>query len=124
MKRRQAGRTDVRLGARLRRDRGTATVWLLATGLAVVLVGAAFALVGSAVLARHRAENAADLGALAAAVRLFDGTDPCAAAASIVAANRARLVGCRLDGTDVVVTAAVATPFGLAQGVARAGTVS
>lgn len=105
----------------LRRDRGSATIWVLGTGLAVVLVGAALALVAAGVLARHRAENAADFGALAAAVRLFDGADPCAAASAIVHANGARLVACRIEGTDVVVTAEVDTTLGTAKGVARAG---
>jgi Putative Flp pilus-assembly TadE/G-like len=40
---------------------------------------------GAAVIARHRAESAADLAALAGAGRIGIGGDPCAAAAAIAA---------------------------------------
>jgi secretion/DNA translocation related TadE-like protein len=109
------------------RDRGGATIWLLAAGLLVVLFGAAIAGVGSAIVARHRAQAAADLGALAGAPHALAGEPVvCGWAARVVAANGARLVECRLDGVDVIVTTAV-TPAGYAglagaaQASARAG---
>jgi secretion/DNA translocation related TadE-like protein len=102
------------------RDRGSASLWLLGVGLAVVLLGVVAATVASAVVARHRAQAAADLGALAGASRAAQGEAvACARAAELVRANRARLVGCRLDGLDLVVTAEV----GLARATARAGPV-
>ncbi len=110
-----------------RADRGGATIWLLASGLLVVLLGAAMAGVGAAVVARHRAQAAADLGALAGALHGLAGEgEACDRAASIVAANGARIVTCRLDGLDVSVTAAVspagyAALAGTAQASARAG---
>jgi secretion/DNA translocation related TadE-like protein len=110
-------------------DRGSATVLVLAVGLLTVLVALAFAAVGSAIVARHRAQTAADLGALAGAARALDGTDAaCARAAEIVGRNRAVLTACELDGLDVIVTAeatpaGLAAVFGTAHASARAGPV-
>lgn len=103
-----------------RRDRGSASVWLL--GVALALLGAGFAgtAVGAAHVARHQAQAAADLGALAGAGRVAAGPEAaCARAAEIVSANRARLTGCRVDGFDVTVTVEV-TPAALVAGVASA----
>ena len=105
-------------------DRGSGSVWMLGVGLAVVLLGGAMAHVGSAIVARHRAETAADLGALAGAVRAVEGADvACARAGQFVAMNGARLVGCRLDGFDLTVTVEVDLPDGIgpAHATARAG---
>jgi len=106
-------------------DRGSASVWLLCAGLVVVAFGLTGALAGAAATARHRAQAAADLGALAGARYAVDGEPTaCARAAAIVAANGARMTGCRLDGVDLVVTAAVPLAgVGTASGVARAGPV-
>jgi secretion/DNA translocation related TadE-like protein len=102
------------------RDRGSASLWLLGVGLAVVLVAVAAAMIASAVVARHRAQAAADLGALAGAARVADGeATACDRAAELVRANGAHLVGCRVDGLDVVVTVEV----GRARASARAGPV-
>jgi len=90
----------------------------------------------TAVLARHRAETAADLAALAAAGRI--GLDPdaatsgCALAARVAAANGAALVSCAadlaLDGRSGAVDVAVRVPVrlpilggGTASASARAG---
>jgi len=103
-------------------DRGGATVLVLAVGLVTVLVALGTAAVGAAIVARHRAQTAADLGALAGAVDAMDGVDEaCARAAGIVAANGARLTACDLDGFDIVV-AVEARPTGMAgvAGVAHA----
>jgi secretion/DNA translocation related TadE-like protein len=56
---------------------------------------------GSAVLARHRLEGAADLAALAAAHQIGRVEQPCATAARVAAANAAVLVSCsaRLDAS-------------------------
>ncbi|GAB3947976.1 Rv3654c family TadE-like protein [Micromonospora vulcania] len=110
-------------------ERGGATVLLLAIGLVFVLVGTFSAAVIATGMARQRAAVAADLGALAGAGRALDGdTAACAFAAEIVDRNGGRLVDCRVDGLDVLVTAEmVVTPLpGLtrvAAATARAGPV-
>lgn len=77
-----------------RSDRGAATIWVL--GLGAVVIAAALVMVarGSAVVARHRLERAADLAALAAAEQIGRGEQPCAAATRIATANAAQLVSC------------------------------
>ncbi len=71
-------------------------------------IGVAGAAVGSATVARHRAQAAADLGALAGAIRAGEGApNACARAAEIVTANGGRLVACSLDGLDLTVSADV-----------------
>jgi len=102
-------------------------VWLLAAGLLVVLLSLAVAGVGAAVVARHRAQAAADLGALAGAAHAIEGEEiACRHAATIVVANRGRLVACWLEDLDVLVTAEVrpsgyAATAGPARASARAG---
>jgi len=97
------------------RDRGAATVWLLAAGLVLVAMGVAAAAVGSAAVARHRAETAADL---AGAMHAVEGEQSaCARAAAIVAANGGRLARCGLNGFDL--TIAVEVPVRPVRGVAR-----
>lgn len=92
-------------GGRRGRDRGAATVWLLAAGLVLVAAGIAGAAVGTATVARHQAQSAADLGALAGAMRAVEGPESaCARAAEIVAANRGRLASCTLVGFDLTIT--------------------
>lgn len=108
---------------------GASTIWVLAAMSLVLLVGLVAVFVGSACVARHRAESAADLAALAGAARsAAGGTDGCARAAGIAAANGARLSSCLVIGGDVLVTVHVA-PVGLpehlgdARAQARAGPV-
>ncbi|WP_051830548.1 MULTISPECIES: Rv3654c family TadE-like protein [Streptomyces] len=79
-------------------DAGSATVWLLALAMLGTAVFAATIAVGSVVAARHRAESAADLAALAAADRLLlDADGGCARAAGIADAQGADLVSCAVD---------------------------
>jgi secretion/DNA translocation related TadE-like protein len=112
------------------RDRGAASLLLLAIGLVLVAAGMAGAAVGAARVGRHEARTAADLGALAGAVRVIEGEAvACARAAELVSANGARLTSCRTDGLDIVVEAEVTiTPLpGLvrrAEAAARAGPIS
>lgn len=112
-----------------RRDAGAGSVLVLAV-LAVGLAAAlAVGVLAQVVLARHQAEAAADLAALAAAdVTLGRAVgDPCQAAARVARGNGAVLVSCRLDsGGSVVVRAAVPVRgagelLGPARGAARAG---
>lgn len=63
--------------------------------------GAAY--LGSAVIARHRAQAAADLAALAAAGAVVSGPDAACARAKQVASAMGTTVGaCRVEGLDVV----------------------
>jgi secretion/DNA translocation related TadE-like protein len=92
-----------------RSDRGAATVWILGLGAVIIAVALATVLRGSAVLARHRLERAADLAALAAAEQIGRSGEPCAAASRIAAANASLLTSCtaQLDPTGRSGTVAV-----------------
>lgn len=73
---------------------------------------------GSAVVSRHRAQAAADLAALAAAVRLPAGVEAACGQASVIAsAMSVGIAECRVDDLDVVVT----IQAGRAHAAARAG---
>lgn len=86
--------------------------------MAVALGGLA---IGAAVVARHRAQSAADLGALAAATVLASGpAAACGRAATVAAAGGAALRSCAVTGLDVVVTVTVRAG-GRFAGEARAG---
>lgn len=104
-------------------------MWLLALGLLLLAAGLVGAAVGAAHVARHQARTAADLGALAGAVRVIDGQQvACARARQLVVANGARMVDCRLHELDLTVTVEVAPPRALglrrpATATARAGPV-
>lgn len=84
-------------------------------------------LLGAAVIARHRAQSAADLAGLAGAARLTDGGGAaCAAAQRLARRLRVEESDCAVDGLDVVVTVAVPLPvrqLGPARATARAGPV-
>lgn len=120
-------------------DGGSASIHVLASAAVVLVAGMIGALIGSAVIDRHRAAAAADLGALAAAAAagvsvpgpLSPAPAParaesaCATAARVVRANGARLAGCELAGADAVVVAEVdmatwARKWGAARMTARA----
>ena len=85
------------------------------------------ACLGAAVVARHRAQAAADLAALAAAARLPAGAESACAQAGVVArAMGADPAGCLIDDLDVVVTVEVGVAigrWGTARAAARAGPV-
>jgi secretion/DNA translocation related TadE-like protein len=86
--------------------------------LLAITVGGLY--VGSAVIARHRVQAAADLAALAAATRLAGGADiACARASAIARAMDATVADCVVDDLDVVITAEASVAFG-AWGVGRA----
>jgi secretion/DNA translocation related TadE-like protein len=88
----------------------------------LVFVTAVCVAVAAIVLAHRRAQVAADLGALAGASALQRGGDACAAAERIVLRQDARLTGCVVEGSDVVVATGVpvAVPLGGAELPARA----
>lgn len=110
-------------------DGGSASIWILAAMSLVLLAGFVASSVGAACVARHRAESAADLAALAGAARAATGKpDACARAAAVAVANGGQLVACDVLGADVLVTVSVTPPglparFGRARGRARAGPV-
>jgi len=106
-------------------DRGAATVWLVGGIAVLMVVTMAVCWFCGAVVARHTAEGAADLGALAAAVTAADGEEAaCAEARWVVERMGAVLLSCRLSGWDALVEADVAyLGFGSAAGRARAGPV-
>ena len=107
-------------------DSGFATVWV-AIALVVMLVFMAGALqLGSAVLARQRVENTADLAALAGAAEALSGRAAvCDKVVAVTRASDVELIGCEMQGLDVLVRVSVrAGPFGgVANGRARAGPV-
>lgn len=76
-------------------ENGSATIWVLACGALLLAVAYVAVLRSAAVLARHRAEAAADLAALAAAGRIGVDGDVCGAARSVATANAASLRDCR-----------------------------
>lgn len=110
-------------------DRGSASVWLLAVGLVITVVALAGAALGAAQVTTHRAQTAADMGALAGAARAAHGRSAaCARAAELAAANGGRLARCDLAGLELTVTVAVDRPAVLGPGPAvrasaRAGPV-
>ena len=83
------------------------------------------ACLGAAVVARHRAQAAADLAALAAAARVAAGPETaCAQANSVARAMRVSTTGCTVDDLDIVVTVDVRLAvggWGSARAAARAG---
>lgn len=116
----------------VRRDTGSASIWVLACCALLVVVTAFATLRALAVLARHRAEASADLAAIAAASQIGVNDKACVVATRIAERNGARLRRCRLDvapdgrsGTVLVaVTVSVRLPVVGAeqiQATARAG---
>ena len=94
------------------RDRGSASIWVLACCALLMVIGGVITVRGLAVLARHRAESGADLAALAAAGRIGVASDECLAAARIARINGAALRECAVrvtpDGRSGQVTVSVA----------------
>lgn len=113
-------------------DCGSASLWVLTGGLLVLTVALFIGLRSTAVVARHRAEMAADLAALAAAQGIgidASTTQMCRRGARIADDNGARLQKCtvrlepsaRSGSVQVVATVAVhIAGLGTEQAVARA----
>jgi secretion/DNA translocation related TadE-like protein len=94
-----------------RSESGIATLWGLAIIGILLLFAAVSAGVVSLIGARHQAETAADLAALAGAQSAADGNgDPCQVASRVAVANRGRLVRCAVDGDIVEVRVEVESP--------------
>ncbi|MBM2618014.1 flp pilus-assembly TadE/G-like family protein [Actinoplanes sp. LDG1-06] len=126
---RGCGGSSSRAGAGSRRDRGAATILVLAIGLTLTAAGLAGASVGAARVGRHQARAAADLGALAGGARAVFGPETaCARAAEFVAANHGRMTSCVVEGLEIVVQAEVVVHTvvgisGRATATARAGPI-
>ncbi|MGH3692596.1 MAG: Rv3654c family TadE-like protein [Pseudonocardiaceae bacterium] len=108
-------------------DRGAATVWS-AGAIAVLLSVAVFGMhLGAAMVARHHAESAADLAALAGAAQAVAGEQyACGQARRVTDRMRVRLASCRLRDWDVLVEVSAQPPgwlgrLGVATAQARAG---
>ena len=91
---------------------------MVAVLLCVTVAGA---YLGAVVVARHRAQAAADLAALAAAGRLAAGPEAACARATAVARAMRTDAGCAVDDLDVVVTVRIAVLGGASSAAARAG---
>jgi secretion/DNA translocation related TadE-like protein len=103
------GKRTARPGHRLGRDdRGSASIFVLAVALLVLAAGLGAAAVGTARVGRHQARTAADLGALAGAMRAIYGeSDACAQARRTIARNGGEMASCTVSGLEIVVTAQV-----------------
>ncbi|WP_078292523.1 Rv3654c family TadE-like protein [Mycobacterium sp. D16R24] len=113
-----------------RADNGSATIVAVAMMAVLLALTAGCAAVGEAVVARHRAQAAADLSALAGAQRALYGTAPACAEATVAARRMgAAVTNCTVEDLDVVVAVAVPVMlgrFGVGQArvAARAGPVA
>jgi secretion/DNA translocation related TadE-like protein len=96
----QGGRQAV---GHVRSEAGVATMWGLAVMGILLMLAAVSAGVVDLIGARHQAEAAADLAALAGAQAAVDGDDACEAARRIAAANDGVLTSCEVDGEIVEV---------------------
>ena len=86
------------------RDRGAASIFVLAVGLFLVAAGGVGAAAGLARIGRHEARTAAALGALAGAAQAIYGEAvACGEAARFVSANGGRMTYCRVAGLEIVV---------------------
>ncbi len=84
---------------------GGATVTACLALVALLLVTVMIVQIAAVVCARHRAQSAADLGALAAASALDSGVEAaCDRAESVVRSRRMRMVRCSALDWDVTVT--------------------
>jgi secretion/DNA translocation related TadE-like protein len=95
--------------------------------LLAITIGGVY--VGSAVIARHRAQTAADLAAVAAAVHLGAGTGAaCSQASALARAMGTVVTQCVVEDLDVVIIVETRVPLGrigggAARATARAGPV-
>ncbi|WP_433758299.1 Rv3654c family TadE-like protein [Nocardia sp. CA-135398] len=112
-----------------RRDEGVATVFACLALAALIGATLLIAQLGAVVVARHRAQSAADLAALAAAGELMHGADAgCAEAGEIARRMGVRIQNCEVVQWDATVTVERNVPMGLlgkqtVRAVARAGPV-
>lgn len=101
-------------------DEGSGTMSGVALiAIASIMLGAV-AMVANLLFCTHRAQNTADMAAVAAATSLRDGAaDPCLVASRTVAANETMLRSCAVEGEDALVTVRAATQLPFAPWVER-----
>ncbi|MGI5221885.1 Rv3654c family TadE-like protein [Nocardia sp. CA-290969] len=113
----------------LRGDNGSATVIACFAVAALIALTVLVTQIGGVVVARHRAQAAADLSALAAAAGLRDGAEAgCTAAESLGRRMRAAITRCEVEGWDVLIEVEEKVPVGpfgarRIRAIARAGPV-
>ncbi|MGW4060302.1 Rv3654c family TadE-like protein [Amycolatopsis sp. NPDC004747] len=92
-------------------DTGAATIWTAMAVAALTGVATVALWLGATVIARHQAESAADLGALAAASHASEGpVQACERARWVTDRMRVRLVTCRWQQLDALVEVEAPTP--------------
>lgn len=83
-------------------ERGSATIWTVGLMALLFAVAAAVMVAGTARVARHRAQSAADLSALTAARLAFADPDRSCARASLLAAdNGVRVTRCSVGNDGI-----------------------
>jgi secretion/DNA translocation related TadE-like protein len=93
------------------RDSGVATIWTAMAVAALAGVAVLGCWLGAAVLARHRAESAADLGALAAASHASEGpAQACERARWVADRMGVALLACRWQRLDAFVEVQAPAP--------------
>ncbi len=99
--------------SRVRDERGMGTVLIAGVCLGLVMVAATVALIVGWLARAERAQDTADLTALAAAAVEADGGDACAEASKVASENGGRLAGCEVRGQRprFVVEVTVALPL-------------
>ena len=105
------------------RDRGSASVVMVAVVGVVVSTTAGTLVLAGVVRASHQARLGADLAAVAGALQLRDGASTsvaCAGAAHIAMANDTRLQSCSVNSHDVTVVVVASTSAWPQPAVARA----
>lgn len=95
----------------MRRDRGSASILVMAAALAIVVLSVPVVLVASLLASHRQAVRAADLAAIAGAQQsLVDASDACGWAQRLAVENGARLLECRRgQGALLVVVARPST---------------
>ncbi|GAA5048007.1 Rv3654c family TadE-like protein [Nocardia callitridis] len=117
------------MAVRLRADAGVATVFTCFAVIGLIGMSLLIGQVGVVTVARHRAQAAADLAALAAAGAIAEGADAgCTRASDIARRMGARIGECAVVGWDVTVAVERNVPSGLlgdptVRAIARAGPV-
>ena len=99
--------------SRVRDERGMGTVLVAGVCLGLVMVAATVALIVGWLARAERAQDVADLTALAAAAVEVDGGAACAEASKVASENGGRLAGCEVRGQRprFVVEVTVALPL-------------
>ena len=102
--------------SRVRDERGMGTVLIAGVCLGLVMVAATVALIVGWLARAERAQDTADLTALAAAAVEADGGDACAEASKVASENGGRLAGCEVRGQRPLFVVEVTVTLPLLEG--------